>query len=112
MSPFALAWDVWLRYSLLGFIFSLWTWRRKPFISLIYVVGGVIVVFTKFSDPSAFGVTAAEWQGSEYWREVRQYLIIGQLILSGAVIGIESMMSAPAKPIVPKEPEPGNNQTS
>jgi len=89
MSAFETAWHAWLSYSLAGFFFSILTWRYMRFISLLYVVGGMIIVFTKYSDPATFGVTEEVWRNLEYWKEVRGYILFGQMILTVAVISIE-----------------------
>jgi len=86
MTALGIAWGSFLTYSLLGFIFSLVTWRYAPIISLVYVVGGFIKVFSM--DHSTFGVTPEQW-GSEYWKDVRMYMLVGHAILSGLLMMIE-----------------------
>lgn len=81
MSAFELAWDTWLFYSILGFVFCLITMKRIPLISGIYLVGGMIYVLTKLTRVK-FGIPELEWKSSEYWKEVRGYLIYGQLFLT------------------------------
>lgn len=82
MNSFGVAWDTWLFYSVLGFAFCLLTMKWSSIPTGIYFVGGLIYVFAKISNASIFGVTEAEWKNSEYWKEVRTYLIGGQLFLS------------------------------
>lgn len=82
MSAFGVAWDTWLFYSVLGFIFCLITMKWSSIPTGIYFVGGLIYVFAKISNASVFDVTEAEWKNSEYWKEVRMYLFGGQLFLS------------------------------
>lgn len=82
MSAFGVAWDTWLFYSVLGFVFCLLTMKWSSIPTGIYFLGGLIYVFAKISKASVFGVSEAEWKNSEYWKEVRIYLIGGQLFLS------------------------------
>lgn len=99
VTAFTLAWETWLFYSLMGFVFSLISWKYNPVISLIYVIGGVILVFTKYSDPSFFGVSESIWKNDEYWKDVRQYLVYGQLVLSGLVMFIEFLLIESSKKV-------------
>lgn len=111
MDAFLLAWNAWLRLSVLGMFFCLVTWKRMPFFSVIYVVGGIILVLAKYSDPAIFGISESTWKNDPLYHDVRTWLIFGQLGLSAATIFIENNflhtfgMSGQARTTTQKTPE-------
>jgi hypothetical protein len=83
LKDFLIAWNIWLEYSFIAFLFCSMMRNLFPFLSFGYAIIAIVMVFQ--IDPSKHAnlhFAKEVYSNVESWKDVKLFLLVGQAFLS------------------------------